>query len=83
MMKNAMRTGGVFCILYTEGYMVSFKKGRAAKEILLCLDGKYYEEMEGNSGSHPDNRRLKEVPNTCTCTFPISIIKGDDLSEAT
>lgn len=56
MMKNAMRTGGVFCILYTEGYMVSFKKGRAAKEILLCLDGKYYEEMEGNSGSHPDNR---------------------------
>ena len=38
MMKNAMRTGGVFCILYTEGYMVSFKKGRAAKEILLCLD---------------------------------------------
>ena len=27
--------------------MVSFKKGRAAKEILLCLDGKYYEEMEG------------------------------------
>ena len=34
--------------------MVSFKKGRAAKEILLCLDGKYYEEMEGNSGSDPD-----------------------------
>ena len=64
MMKNAMRTGGVFCILYTEGYMVSFKKGRAAKEILLCLDGKYYEEMEGNSGSHPDNRmswRLQSV----------------------
>lgn len=52
MMKNATRTGGVFCTLYTEGYMVSFRKGRAAKEILLCLDGEYYEEMEGNSGSH-------------------------------
>ena len=38
MMKNATRTSGVFCILYTEWYMVSFKKGRAAKEILLCLD---------------------------------------------
>ena len=71
MMKNATRTSGVFCILYTEWYMVSFKKGRAAKEILLCLDGKYYEEMEGNSGSHPDNRmswRLQSVSGRAQCS---------------
>lgn len=51
--------------------MVSFKKGRAAKEILLCLDGKYYEEMEGNSGSHPDNRmswRLQSVSGRTQCS---------------